>query len=596
VADSKHWREAKPYEAHPLLVPYMESLKTQYRDSRLVWFETFVGMYSDMQDVSLLPSRATAPMSPVINKYAVPINVIAPLVDTAEARITQTRPRPFFKTVGGSWSQQRQAKRLQKFADGIFDETKAYRLGQQALKDAALLGTGAVKVQIRSGRIKAERVLVSDLLVDEALGFDRNPPEMGEVKEVSRAKVLAELCKTDDQRDAVRKLVSISSRMGLLWGDMVEVFEWWALPQGDEPGRHVIMVQGATLLDEEWKHDYYPIIIIRWRNAPTGFYGLGLAQQAMASQIEITAVVRNISKNLHLHTNPRVLNPTGSNINPNHITNAWGTVLEYTPPLKPELWTQQIVPPEVYQWFQMMYEKVFEMCGLSTQTAFAQKPAGLTAAKAIRELADIQSDRLAPMSQSYEQMYLDMATAFIDLAEQLGEEEGYSVVSSSSKRAERLKWKDVKMPKDSFTIQLFATNFLSRTPSGIFDDVEDLMRLQLIDATTARKLMDFPDLQQVFDDENAARDNFESQIEKILDENLYLAPQPFDDLQLGLKVYRDAYNRARLDDVPEDRQERMREWIQEAQALIASSAPPPAPPGAMSPGAPMQPQAQPGAM
>lgn len=578
------WRESKPYEAHTLLVPYLDGLKTQYRDSRMIWFETFVGMYSDMQDVSLLPSRATAPMSPVINKYAVPVNIIAPLVDTAEARITQTRPRPFFKTVGGSWSQQRQAKRLQKFADGIFDETKAYRLGQQALKDAALLGTGCVKAQICNGKIIAERVLISDILVDEALGFDRNPPEMGEVKEVSKSKVLAEWCKTQEQRDAVNKLVSISSRMGLLWGDMIEVYEYWALPQGKEKGRHVICVQGATLVDEEWEHDYYPIVFIRWRNAPTGFYGLGLAQQAMAAQIEITSVVRNISKNLHLHTNPRILNPVGSSLNPHHITNAWGTVLEYTPPLKPELWSQQIVPPEVYQWFEMMYQKVFEMCGLSTQTAFAQKPAGVTAGKALRELSDIQSDRLAPQSQRYEQFYLDLTTAFVDMAEKLSTQAGgYSVVSASAKRAERLKWQEVAMPKDSYTIQLFAANFLSRTPSGIFDDVEDLMRLQLIDQTTARKLMDFPDLQQVFDDENAARDNFENQIEKILDDGLYLPPQPFDDLALGIKTYRDAYNRARLDDVPEDRQQLMRDWITQAQSLVSTTMPAPAPTAAPAP-------------
>ncbi len=60
---AKHWTEAEPFEAHLQLVPYLEALKQEYRDARLIWFETFVGMYSDMQDVSLLPSRSSAPMS-----------------------------------------------------------------------------------------------------------------------------------------------------------------------------------------------------------------------------------------------------------------------------------------------------------------------------------------------------------------------------------------------------------------------------------------------------------------------------------------------------------------------------------------------------
>lgn len=577
-----HWTEAEPYEVHQILIPYLESLKSEYRDTRLTWFECFLGMYADMQDISLLPSRAVAPASPLLNRYAVPVNVVAPLVDTAEARITQARPRPFFKTVGGSWSQQRQAKKLQKFADGIFDETKAYRLGAQALKDAALLGTGCVKVFTRNGKICAERVLMSEILVNEVLGFDSKPPELAQVKEVSREQLKKNFAKK--YWPAIDAMNSVASRTSSFFVDMVEVYEcWWLARDEEHPGRHVIVIEGATLLDEEWKHDYFPLIFIRWREAPTGFHGLGIAQQVMATQIEITSTVKNISKNHHLNANPRVLLPNGASINPNHITNAWGTVLTYTPPNKPEMWVPQIVSPETYQWFQMMYEKAFELTGLSTQSAFAQKPSGVTAGKALRELSDIQSDRLAPVSQRYENFFLDLTTAFVDAAESLYEEDpSFSVVAPGTRYAERLAWKDVSMPKDDYTIQLFAANFLSRTPAGLFDDIQDLLNLQLIDPVTARKLLDFPDLQQVFDQENAARDNFESQIEKILDGGVFLPPQPFDDLALGIKTYRDAYNRARLDDVPEADQEKLRTWIEQAQML---NQPPPLPaaPASMPP-------------
>lgn len=602
--NGEHWTKCKPFEAHDTLLPYLESIKQEYRDTRLTWFECFIGMYSDMQDISLLPSRSSAPSSPLLNRYAVPVNVVAPLVDTAEARITQARPRPFFKTVGGSWSQQRQAKKLQKFADGIFDETKAYRLGAQALKDAALLGTGCVKVFTRNGKICAERVLMSEILVNEVLGFDSNPPEIGQVKEVSRESVrnLAISLGKKELLPQIDALTSVGVRSSSFFTDMVEIYEIWHKAKGDpddevnyQPGRHIIFVAGATLVDEEWKHDYFPLIFIRWREAPTGFHGLGVAQQAMATQIEITSTVRNISKNHHLNANPRVLLQDGSGINPNHITNAAGTILTYSG-AKPEQWVPQIVSPECYQWFSMMYEKVFELCGLSTQSAFAQKPSGVTAGKALRELSDIQSDRLAPVSQRYEGFYLDLARAFIDCAEQLNEElkeeGGFSVIAPGKRNAERMSWKEVKMPKDQYTVQLFASNFLARTPGGLFDDIQDLLNLQLIDPVTARKLLDFPDLQQVFDQENAARDNFESQIEQILDGGENLPPQPFDDLQLGIKTYRDAYNRARLDDVPEDKQQMMREWIELAQALVKSTQPPPAPP--MPPQGP--PMAPPGAM
>ncbi len=590
-----HWTQQKPYEAHAALFEYLQGIKQEYRDTRLTWLECFVGMYSDMQDISLLPSRSSAPSSPLLNRYAVPVNVVAPLVDTAEARITQARPRPFFKTVGGSWSQQRQAKKLQKFADGIFDETKAYRLGAQALKDAALLGTGCVKVFTQNGKIHCERVLMSEILVNEVLGFDSNPPELGQVKEVSRESVenLAISLGRTDALEQIRALPSVGVRSSSFFTDMVEIYEIWRKAKGCkddktgyQPGRHIILVEGATLLDEEWQYDYFPLIFLRWREAPTGFHGLGIAQQVMATQIEITSTVKNISKNHHLNANPRVLVPFGSGINPNHITNAWGTVLEHNPGLEPKQWAPQIVSPECYQWFTMMYEKAFELCGLSTQSAFAQKPSGVTAGKALRELSDIQSDRLAPVSQRYEGFYLDLTRAFVDCAERLHEElkesGGYSVVAPGKNNAERMNWSEVKMPKDAYTVQLFAANFLSRTPAGLFDDIQDLMNMQLIDPNTARKLLDFPDLQHVFDMQNAALDNFESQIEKILDGGSMLNPQPFDDLQLGIRTYREAYNKARLDEVPETAQEKMREWIEQAQALLAKSQMAAAPPAAPS--------------
>lgn len=580
-----HWTESEVGKAHETLIPYLQSLKAEYRDTRLTWFECFLGMYSDMQDVSLLPSRSSAPASPLLSRYAVPVNVIAPLVDTAEARITQARPRPYFKTVGGSWSQQRQAKKLQKFADGIFDETKAYRLGAQALKDAALLGTGCVKVFTRNGKICAERVLMSEILVNEVLGFDSKPPEIAQVKEVSRDA----LKKSVDEKfwPAIDALTSVGTRSSTFFTDMVEVYECWYLAKcEDEPGRHVIVIEGATLLDEPWKHDYFPLIFIRWREAPTGFHGIGIAQSSMGTQVEITSTVKNISKNHHLNANPRTLIHEGSGVNPAHLTNAWGTVLTYSG-VEPKQWVPQIVAPECYQWFQTMYEKAFEREGLSTQTAFATKPAGVESGKAFRELSDIQSDRLAPVSQRYENFYLDLTRAFVDCAEHLYETDpSFSVVAPGTRHAERMNWKDVRMPKDEYTVQLFAANFLSRTPAGLFDDIQNLLNLQLIDPVTARKLLDFPDLQQVFDQENAARDNFESQIEKILDDALYLAPQPFDDLALGIKTYRDAYNRARLDEVPEDRQELMRVWIEQAQALLPPP-PQPAAPAPMGMGAPV---------
>lgn len=577
------------------LQPYLQELKSNYRDTRLPWFEVFLGLYTDQQDVSVLSSRATGASSPLYASQAIPVNVAQPIVDTAEAKIAgSTRPRPFFKAVGANWSQKRKCQRLQKFVDGEIDRTKSYEIGSAMVKDAGIFGTAACKVYVKSGKICVDKVLVSELLVDENLAFDAAPRELTHVKEVSK-RLLARQFK--GSADKIMALTTVGSSFSR-WSELVEVYETWSLADGDKKGRHVITIPGATLVDEEYEHDYFPIVIFRWSELPTGFYGQGLVHQIMGLQTEISRWFRNISQSLHLLANPRVIIPEQGSINVNHMTNAWGTVLKYKAPFKPEVWTSAIMPPEVYQWFENMYKKAFERTGLSSQSTFAQKAPGVESAKAIREVSDIQADRLAPVSVRYQNVFLGLAMRFIDCAEQLLKEDPeYSTVFQGTRNAERLRYADVRLEKNDYTIQLFATAFLSRTPAAAFDDIKDLMSAELIDASEARSLLNFPDLQHIFDLENADRDNLERQIELILDKNIYLGPQPYsgiDGLELGKKVYKEAYARARTESVEEDKLQKMRRYLDETQALIedakaaeaALNAPPPDMGGAPQQGPP----------
>jgi hypothetical protein len=568
-----HWSEAPKNEAHKLLVPYLQELKTTYRDARLTWFETWLGMYADEANIALLPSRSNAIASPLFaQSNAVPLNVVRPLVDTAESLITLSKPRPNFLPVGGDWSKQRQTKNLQRFSDGILDRLFAYRIGAQCLKDAALFGTGVAKVYHDGKTIRLERVLISDVLVDEALGWDRNPPEITHVAEVSRRALIRRFPK---HAAAIEKLIPVGSQMRSNWSDIVEVYETWYLAHDDDPGRHVIVIPGATLFDEEYKHEYSPLIFLRWSELASGFYGQGLAQQVTALQLELTRTMRNIGISLHLLANPKVLVAEQSNIPSGKVTNGVGTVVRYRAPYKPELWVSQVVSPEVYNWAERLYSKAFEITGISAQSAFSRKPAGADSGKALRELYEQQAGRLAPYSERYQNFYLDLITRVVDCAEDLHDRGvDLGVIQAQGSRANRFAWRDVRMPKDDYTVQLMAAGFLGRTPAGKFDDVKDLMAAQLIDPDTARKLLDVPDLEAYFAEFNADRDNLERQIEMVLDEGTFIDPSPFDNLKLGLRLYKLAFNRARQDSVPEDRIEMLERWIEQANEIVTAQAPP----------------------
>lgn len=599
----EHWSRAARYSEHITLQPYLQDLKSRYRDSRLAWFEVFLGAYTDQQDVAILPSRASTAASPLLSQNSVPVNICMPIVDTAEAKIAgATRPRPYFKGVGADSSKKRKCKKLQKFIDGEFDRTEAYRIGSQLVKDAGIFGTAGAEPYIRNGKICLDRVLASEMLVDDNLAFDARPREMTRVREMSK-RLLLSWKLNDAQKAAVEAMIPVGTSHNQ-WSDLVEVFDTCCLPSGEldsddklKPGRRVITIPGATLKTEEWRHEYFPWVIFRWSEMPTGFFGQGLIHQVLGIQLEISRWFKNISKSLHLLANPRVITFEGSDVNPHHMTNAWGTILKCRKGFEPQLWTSQVMPPETYNWFENMYAKGFERVGLSAQSAFARKEAGVDSGKHARELSDIQADRLAPVSVRYQNVFLDLARRYIDLAEKLYEADPeYTTVVNDGRNATRLRYEDVRLDPDDYSIQMFATAFLARTPGAAFDDVKDLMASELIDADEARALMDFPDLQRVFDLRNSARDHFEQCVESILDKSHLVLPEPYDgleNLKLGKAIIQDAYNRARVEAVEESKLKLFRQWLDAAVVLIdqaeaealAKQQPPPqqAPPQEMAP-------------
>lgn len=576
------WTTLPRYAVHDVLMPYLRHLVDNDRASRLTWNEIFLGMFLDMEGVSILPSRGANQSTPFAGSPGVPLNVVQPAVETAESRISQARPRPFFKGVGADPRLRRKAKNLQKFVDGTFDKVKAYPVGAQLLKDAAIFGTAAYKSILVNGKPQLERLLAAEVLVDDSLGMGTRPFEQGEVREVSRAALAAAFPKKATE---IAALSGVDSAAPTAFYDLVNVYEWTRLPNGKQKGRKVIVIQGATLSDDEYAKDYFDIGILRWSNHPTSFFGVGIPQMLMAIQTSINKQVRAVEQNLFLHNNPRMLLPEQGNIVPAQLRSVPGTVLRVQKGLEPTLWVTQIMPPEVYAWIENMARKANDRIGISAATMGAKKEPGIDSGKGLEELSELQSDRLASVSMRYEEMYLDMATRLIDTIEQAFEQDpDFSIVAKDRSKAEKMFWKDIRMPRDTYEVELLAANFISRTPGAAFTDIERLLKMGIIDdPADAAEMLDFPDIKRALGDKTAAKEVLEQQIEDIYEhgQDAYVSPNPYggaSGLQLGLKVYYDAYCRAQLDDVPQDRVDLIQQYMDECLALLKSLEPPPAPP------------------
>lgn len=561
------WDEKEPHESVFSLIKYLDS----NQNGRDVQYADFMRMYSNQASLGVGADLYLAPdVSPKGNSR-VSYNVVRSVIDTLTNKISKQHPKPTFLTEGGDWSLQQQAKRLEKFVTGLFHTTKVYYKGRAVFRDGGTFGDGFLKIYREGKRIHAERVFPGEIRVDDREALYGEPRQLMQYKWVD-VDVLKAAYKKSAEKIEVAGAQRRPDAKRMSKARQVLVVEAWRLPSGEgaEDGRHVICIDNVTLLDEKWKRDYFPFVHFRWTSRILGFFGQGAAEQLKGIQDEIAFLLKRINKAIKLSAF-QVWSKPGA-VAKGQLSNEIGAHYESTEP--PSFVTPQTVHPEVFAYLETLYRRAFEDQGVSQLAAQSQKPAGLDSGKALREFSDIESERFVTLGQDYEQFYIDAAMMMIDCAADIDEEFGDFAVSAPSKRfIEKIKWKEVNIAKDQYIMRVFPTSMLPDTPSGKLQTVSEMVADGFIDKDRALDLLDFPDLEGFTTLANAAVNDIKWQIEQILDKGNYSSPEPYQNLQLGVSMMTSQYLRSKNEGVPEERLEMMRQWIDEAAAMLKPPAP-----------------------
>ncbi len=500
-------------------------------------------------------------------------NIVSSAVDTVYSKIGKNRPRPLLLTDGGDYSTQKRVKKLNKFLFGMFDQIGMYKKGQECFRDGCIFDVGAVKFYVEDNMIKCERVLPNEIFVDTADAVYDNPNRMYQVKYVAKSVLKGMYPK--------KLHALIDAAAGYLEGtnvaptanaetNYVVVVEAWQL--GDSPkyknGRHVISLSNTTLVDEEYTRNKFPFTFFRWTKPLVGFYGQSLAYRLIGKQIEINRMLQIIEQSFHLGATFKVFLEHGARVAKEHLNNQIGSLVYYTG--TPPIYTvPQTVHPEFFQHLQWLIDASYQEAGISQLSAQAKKPTGLDAGVAIREMQDIESERFAVTEQQYEQFYLDCAGQVLDLADIVGGD--LAVKAESKKFLETIKWKDVVLDRNSLVTQMFPTAMLPKQPAGRLNTVNDMMQMGLIDNDLALSLLDFPDLTAASEMKLAPYNDLRDTFDRIIEDGEYSAPEPFQNLQLGIRMAKDSYYYAKGNGVEEEKLEMLRRWMAVASQMMQST-------------------------
>lgn len=548
-----------------------ESQQYRYRQASI--FSRLYGNMPLFNFVGANMSKASSASQLPIDRPT--MNVVQSCIDTLVSRISQSRPRPVFLTDNGDYKERNLAKQMNSFINGELYQTHAYEEGALILRDAATLGTGCLKVyETHDKRVGLDRVMMTELLVDPNDSLYGKPRQLFQLKLVDKS-VLKELFpeKRADIERAENGFPDAGSAEKTI-ADQSMIAEAWHLPSSKDAtdGRHVIVCSSGVLFDEDYKKEDFPFVFLHYSPRIMGFWGQGLAEQLMGTQVDINKMLMTAAQSINVSATPRVWIEDSAKVPKAHINNTIGAIGTYrgTPPIF--MTGNTGLGPDFYAHLQRLIEYAYQQSGISTLSATAQKPAGLNSGEAIRNYDDLQSDRFAALNRRFDEMFIKLSYQIIDRAKDIAEREGtYQTVYPNKDGAREIDLPEAERLEDPFVIQCFDASSLPRDPAGRLQKVTEMMQSGIVTPQEGRRLLAFPDLEQDEKLANAGEERILMILDEIVTDGKYTPPDPFMDPDMAIEKVTQYYNLYQAAKLEESKAQKLRDFY--VQCLALKSAP-----------------------
>ena len=502
-------------------------------------------------------------------------NVIASAVDTVTAIVSTSDVRARFLTDGADWATQRRCRHLEWYAEELVKLIGLLPKCRDAFREAAKKGNGLVKVHAPLGKLTAEHVLVENIVVDGNECRDgRTPRQMHQWCYIDLEELIARFPRFKDELEKARtnRTHARRTRKFIHVDTDVEVLESWRLPTGTKgsttyrAGRHTMVVDGATILDEKWEVDHFPFALITWSKRTHSWYGISGAERIAGIQRALNRRNWQIERQLDQAAVPTTyvrpvdaaLAQKKSKVNGYAIAKGdWPVTI-----------TPTAVSGETYQSRIELREAGHEEFGISRMAAHAAKPAGIDSGVAMREFRDQTTQRFAPQERAFEQLAIDAIELAIEACKALGDK-APTVQRKSRFGKKKIPWAQVHM--DDVKVQIAPASNLGRTPAGRAQLVLELAQAGIINTDTTRRLIKHPDLERELSLYTAALESIEHCLDEIAD-GAMIMPEPFMNLEMIEWRGQAEYLIWQMDGAPEDRLEDLRAFVVNATLMAASAA------------------------
>lgn len=526
------------------------------------------------------------------SKRRVGYNVVKCVSDARTAKITKEKPKVMFVTSGGDWRLKQKAKAMTKFIAGQFYELELYEHAPTMVRDGdGLFGKGLWKFYIdgegEDARIRFDRVLPLEILVDEQEGLRGRPPNLIHECWVDRV-VLEALYEDEPEKlKAIRECKSghdphLGTHLTVGYdstADQILCVEGWHRPskkpkKNDDgewvtDGRRCLAIEGCTLEDETWRHEWFPFVEYSSDPSPLGWWGIPITDVLEGLQESINRKLLRIDKSINMLGAGHVLKHSASKVNFGQWDNEVGSLIEYTG-VKPELLIPtEVVSGQVFQQLDRDYSKAFGLTGTPEMEAQGAVPSNLESGKAQEVHLDVTDQRIQVAINRYHHMFLQAARMILELAREIVEKHNpkYQCLCAGNGGLETVILKENDLADDECILQMWPTNGLADEPEARMAQIERAANAGWLAPDEAKRLLDWPDTEDALSLENASYNAVEMCISKMLDEGRWIEPIPFLNLQQAIMQVQLALVRAWGEGRPDSRLQLLRDWLNAAKKL-----------------------------
>lgn len=560
-----------------------------------------------------------------------PRNVCRMAVDTAQSKVAKHRPLPVCQTSKGNYRDQKRARKMSQFIEGMFYHTKYYeRFAPLQVRDAGVFGRGIVKV-VRRGKAKVglERVFPWEFFVDEWDGRYGEPRNMYQIRTLDFGRAMALFGKQEeDESDedhakrvrAIEQAATSTPSDEWTWEgeadttvNRVRLVEAYHLcdeidaHDDDEKhectGRHCIAILGGeskALVHEPFDWPEFPFAVLNYSEPLAGYMGMGLCEMLEGWQEAIDTAHETLEECTRTAGGAIIIADNNCDVAESKFQNGGILILRK----KPGSTIQAITPAPAHQ---MIFQRDREMpqdalgeMGFSPASTQGIKQPGLTAAVAINAMDEIEDERRLPFGRAYEVCNLDVARKGLLVVRDIARDKdaGEMVVDVPMKKGLLpIKWSDVKL--DKFQLRVFSGSNLPQQLSARLEYLNYLFDRQLIDRQMFIQQLGGPDVVWELDLETADRLNIDEKLEAVCDaetpEELAYAmqiavPSNYQDPSWYQKRAQQRYNDGQTQGLEQPNLEALQSLMAAADTIIKTNAgAPPAPPTMATAGTPASP-------